>query len=125
MKNILVKARRDDIPREWVIGVPKYSWKGKEGLKLTEVIDNSGNAYNIKQRSICQNTFLKDSMSNEIFENDILEINYEDETPKKWVVCFNKIMGMFRLKMYEGHGERMLFPLNERAVIIGNIKDSK
>jgi len=122
MKDILVKSKVFGV-NTWVVGFPKYNWVGSEGFKLEEVATKEGAYYIIDPKTICFDTNLKDSKGNNIFENDIIEITYEGESPKKWVVSYNKIMGLCRLKMYEGHGERMIFPLNERAVIIGNIKD--
>jgi len=123
MRDILVKAKNIDSPKEWIVGVPQYNWVGKEGLELQEIKNTLGNAYNIEKETVCQFTGLKDSKKNDIFENDIIEITYEGESATKWVVYFNKIMGVYRLKMFSGHGERMIFPLNERAVVVGNIKD--
>jgi len=121
MRDILVKAK--DVSNNWIVGVPQYNWMGADGLQLKELKNVEGNAYNIETETACQFTGLEDSKKNKIFENDIVEIAYEGETPTKWVVYFNKIMGMYRLKMFSGNGERNVFPLNERAVVVGNIKD--
>jgi len=123
MRDILIKAKNLDGPNEWIVGFPQYNWKGKEGFQLEEIKNTIGDIYNVKQETVCQFTGLKDCKSNSIFENDILEISYSEEPPTKWVVCYVKLIGMYRLKMLSGNGERNLFPLNERAIIIGNIKD--
>ena len=122
MRDILIKAKNLEGPKEWVFGVPQYSWKGEEEFQLEEIKNQIG-TYSIEIETLCQFTGLKDSKNNNIFENDILEITYEGEGATKWVVYYNKIMGMYRLKMFSGNGERMIFPLNERAVVVGNIKD--
>lgn len=122
MKDILVKSKVFGV-NQWVVGFPRYNWVGNKGFKLEEVATRDGAYFVIDPKTICFDTNLKDSKDNSIFENDIIEVKYEGEDSKKWVVCFNKLTGTHRLKMYEGHGERMLFPLNERAVVIGNIKD--
>jgi uncharacterized phage protein (TIGR01671 family) len=122
MKDILIKAKNLDGPKEWIVGVPQYNWDGEKGFQLEEIKNDIG-AYFIQTETLCQFTGLKDSKENKIFENDIIEITYEGESATKWVVYFNKVMGVYRIKMFSGHGERMIFPLNERAVVIGNIKD--
>tara|TARA_Y100000004_G_C8944422_1_gene425652 strand:- start:748 stop:1122 length:375 start_codon:yes stop_codon:yes gene_type:complete len=122
MRDILIKAKNLDGPKEWIVGVPQYNWNGKKGFQLEEIKNEIGN-YNVETETICQFTGLEDSKENKIFENDIIEIVYEGEDPQKWVVYFNKIMGVYRIKMFSGHGERMIFPLNEKAVVVGNIKD--
>lgn len=122
MRDILIKAKNLDGPKEWVVGVPQYNWDGEKGFQLEEIKNEIG-AYFIQIETLCQFTGLKDSKSNNIFENDIIEITYEGESATKWVVYFNKVMGVYRIKMFSGHGERMIFPLNERAVVVGNIKD--
>jgi len=122
MRDILVKAKELDNSNNWIVGLPQYNWTGKNCFQLEEIKNKAGN-YNVEVETVCQFTGLQDSKENKIFENDIIEIAYEGETPTKWVVYFNKIMGVYRLKMFSGNGERMIFPLNERAVVVGNIKD--
>lgn len=122
MRDILVKAKEIDNSSNWIVGLPQYNWTGKNCFQLEEIKNKVGN-YNVEVETVCQFTGLQDSKENKIFENDIIEIAYEGETPTKWVVYFNKIMGVYRLKMFSGNGERMIFPLNERAVVVGNIKD--
>lgn len=122
MRDILIKAKNLDGSKEWIVGFPQYNWMGKNGFQLEEIKNKVGN-YNVEVETVCQFTGLQDSKENKIFENDIIEIAYEGEAPTKWVVYFNKIMGVYRIKMFSGNGERMIFPLNERAVIVGNIKD--
>jgi hypothetical protein len=125
MKEIIIKAKNLDGLKEWVVGVPQYNWNGEKGFMLEEIRTKEGDSYYVKLETVCLDTNLKDSKGNNIFNNDIIEVKYEGEEPKKWVVCFNKLTGTYRLKMYEGHGELMIFPLNERAIVIGNMKDKK
>ena len=120
MRDILIKVKNLDGPKEWVVGVPQYSWDGEKGFQLEEIKNEIG-AYFIRTETLCQFTGLQDSKKNNIFENDIIEITYEGESATKWVVYFNKIMGVYRLKMFSGHGERMIFPLNEKAVVVDNV----
>ncbi len=125
MRDILIKAKELDNSNNWIIGVPQYSWMGKDGLQLEEIRNTIGNTYNVEKDTVCQFTGLKDCKENNIFENDIIEVTYESEGATKWVVCYVKLIGMYRLKMLSGNGERNLFPLNERGVVVGNIKDLK
>tara|TARA_B110000858_G_C17790137_1_gene469438 strand:+ start:784 stop:1182 length:399 start_codon:yes stop_codon:yes gene_type:complete len=132
MKEIIIKAQvslaspnKRKVVKEWVIGFPQYNWVSHKGYMLEEIKTKEGASYYVYLETVCLDTNLKDSKGNNIFNNDIIEVRYEGEEPKKWVVCFNKLTGTYRLKMYEGHGERMIFPLNERAVVIGNIIDKK
>lgn len=125
MREILIKAKVANAGY-WRTGHPVHEWQGEKGYVLEGLQDiESVNQYRISEGTACQFTGLEDSKKNKIFENDIVEIAYEGETPTKWVVYFNKIMGMYRLKMFSGNGERNVFPLNERAVIVGNINDLK
>ena len=119
MNHRVIKIKALNHAKEWLIGSPIYEISDSiallsEGLYLT-----------IKEETICQSTSLLDSQKNEIFENDIISVQYDGEEPDRYHVFFNKVIGQYRLQGLDKPTERSLFPLNERAIIIGNVLDNE
>lgn len=120
-REIIVKAKISSV--EWAVGVPQFHFDGEKCEVNSIHRLRQAREDEVNPETVCQYIGLNDKDNARIFENDVLVLKYSEDDVTKWVVYFNKVIGRYRMKMLEGNGERDIYPLNEKATIIGNVLD--
>jgi uncharacterized phage protein (TIGR01671 family) len=132
MREIKFRGKRDD-NGEWVYGslnIYKYD-SGEVDYNIMALIDNSFIMVNVIPESIGQFTGLKDKNGKEIWENDIVQDEFNTG-----VVFWNDYRGMFNiddsytdnpLPEEEDKKRQMIYPFDDwiNYEVIGNIYDNQ
>lgn len=72
---------------EWIYGNVEKIIKNKE-VQLFMVTDTD--KFEINENQICKSTVLKDRNNNSIYDNDIINVTFEEGTSAMFIVQYNK-----------------------------------
>ena len=113
----------DNANDEWIYG---SLVKVDEDYYILEDGETQAHSYNkVDENSIGQYTGLKDKYNNEIYEGDILELTYFDDSKNVMYVSYNDSAKFVLIEQVKNLSINMEFFDKENMEVIGNIYEDK